>query len=124
MNFPERRIPAGQKAEQTPALFLFILIVLILGGCAAVGPNYVPPSTDLSKNWHTPLKEGLTAKEEGPAVPANWWTTLNDPELSGLIKRALAGNRDLKKAGARVRQARASRGVAMAALFPTLDASG
>ena len=43
---------------------------------------------------------------------ANWWTTLNDPELSGLIERAVAGNLDLKKAWAKVREARARRGIA------------
>jgi NodT family efflux transporter outer membrane factor (OMF) lipoprotein len=55
---------------------------------------------------------------------AAWWTTLNDSQLSGLIERAVAGNLDLKQARARVREARARRGIAAADLFPTLDASG
>jgi NodT family efflux transporter outer membrane factor (OMF) lipoprotein len=59
-----------------------------------------------------------------PQALAAWWTTLNDPELSSLIDRAVLGNLDLKKALARVREARARRGMAKADLFPTLDATG
>ena len=50
---------------------------------------------------------------------AAWWTTLSDPQLSRLIERAVTGNLDLKKARARVREARARRGIAEAGLFPT-----
>lgn len=99
-------------------------VVLILTGCATVGPDYVRPGTDLSRSWHTHLKDGLTSEGENAAALAQWWMTLNDPELSSFIKRAIAGNRDLKKAGARVLEARASRGVTWAGLFPTVDASG
>ena len=101
-----------------------VLAILILTGCATVGPDYVPPETSVSKDWHTQLKGGLTAGEMDPQTLAAWWTTLNDPELSSLIDRAVAGNLDLKKARARVREARARRGMAKADLFPTLDASG
>jgi len=55
---------------------------------------------------------------------ANWWTTLKDPELSSLIERAVAGNLDLKKAWARVREARARRGISEANIFPNLDVTG
>jgi NodT family efflux transporter outer membrane factor (OMF) lipoprotein len=89
-----------------------------------VGPDYVPPDTSVSATWHTQFKEGLTAEEMDPQALAAWWTTLNDPELSSLIDRAVLGNLDLKKALARVREARARRGMAKADLFPTLDATG
>ena len=59
-----------------------------------------------------------------PENLAAWWTGFDDSQLSNLIERALAGNLDLKKARARVREARARRGTAQAALYPTLDASG
>jgi NodT family efflux transporter outer membrane factor (OMF) lipoprotein len=59
-----------------------------------------------------------------PQTLSAWWTTLNDPALSRLIERAVSGNLDLKKARARIREARARRGVANAARFPTLDATG
>jgi len=101
-----------------------VLVILILTGCATVGPDYVPPDTSVSATWHTQFKGGLTTEEMNPRTLAEWWTTLNDPELSSLIDRAVSGNLDLKKALARVREARARRGVAKADLFPTLDATG
>ncbi|NWF55059.1 MAG: efflux transporter outer membrane subunit [Syntrophaceae bacterium] len=100
------------------------LAIVILSGCASVGPNYVPPKTSASLNWHTQLKGGLTAQEMNPQTLAAWWTTLDDPALSHLIERAVSGNLDLKKAGARIREARARRGIAKADRFPTLDATG
>jgi NodT family efflux transporter outer membrane factor (OMF) lipoprotein len=89
-----------------------------------VGPDYVPPNKSVSKDWHTQLKGGLATGEMDPQALAAWWTTLNDPELSSLIDRAVLGNLDLRKALARVREARARRGMAKADLFPTLDATG
>lgn len=101
-----------------------LMIVLALSGCATVGPDYVRPDTSLSTTWHSELKGGLIAEEISPQTLAEWWYTLNDPELSSLIERAVTGNLDLKNAWARVREARARRGIAKAGLFPTLDASG
>lgn len=101
-----------------------ILAILMLAGCATVGPDYVPPDTPVSATWHTQLKGGLAAGEQDPQTLAAWWTTLNDPELSSLTGRAVSGNLDLKRARARVREARARRGIAEADSFPTLDAVG
>jgi NodT family efflux transporter outer membrane factor (OMF) lipoprotein len=76
------------------------------------------------KDWHTQLNGDLNIREADAQTLAAWWTTLNDSKLSSLIDRAVSGNLDLKKARARVREARARRGVAKADLFPTLDATG
>jgi NodT family efflux transporter outer membrane factor (OMF) lipoprotein len=70
------------------------------------------------------LENGLAGGEADPQALASWWTTLNDPALSGLIERAVAGNLDLKRARARIREARARRWAARGALFPTFDATG
>jgi NodT family efflux transporter outer membrane factor (OMF) lipoprotein len=99
------------------------LSVAVLAGCATVGPDYVPPRTTASPAWNTPLQGGLTVEANPPGLAA-WWKTLNDPELSKLIEHAVARNRDLKKAEARVREARARRGLSRADLYPTLDATG
>lgn len=103
--------------------FSLLLTILIVSGCVTVGPDYVRPKMTVSENWHTPLNGGLTAGEVDAQKLAAWWTTLNDPGLSCLIERAVAGNLDLKKARARVREARARRGLAKADLSPTLDAT-
>lgn len=98
--------------------------MFVLSGCVTVGPDYVRPETSLSTTWHSELKGGLIAGEMNPQTLAAWWSTLNDPALSSLIDRAVSGNLDLKKARARVREARGRRGIANASLFPTLDTTG
>jgi len=97
--------------------------VLILAGCSAVGPDYIQPKAGVSGDWHTQLKGGLITGEMDQTLAA-WWTILNDQGLSSLIDRAVLGNLDLKNALARVREARARRGVAKADFFPTFDATG
>jgi multidrug efflux system outer membrane protein len=104
--------------------FSLVLAILFLGGCAAVGPNYIQPDTPVFAAWHTQPKGGLNAGGMNPRTLAEWWTTLNDSELSSLIDRALSGNLDLKKAKARVRESRARRGIAKASLFPTFETTG
>ncbi len=99
------------------------LAALWLAGCAAVGPDYAPPLTREPAAWNTPLEGGVTVSS-GRQNLAAWWTTLGDTELTRLIELAVAGNLDLRKAAARVREARARRGAGAASLYPTLDASG
>jgi NodT family efflux transporter outer membrane factor (OMF) lipoprotein len=106
---------------------LYVLLpaitALILSGCAAVGPDYARVETDAPKEWHTQLRGGLAPVLPEPETLAHWWRALNDEELSSLENRAVKGNLDLKKARAKIREARARRGISQADLFPTLDAS-
>ncbi len=97
--------------------------VLMLAGCT-VGPDYVPPESSASPAWHSELRDGLIGEPTDPNALASWWTTFDDPQLSGLIERAVAGNLGLRNAQARVRQARAARGVARAGLLPTVNLAG
>jgi len=101
-----------------------VIIVLALAGCAAVGPDYVRVGPQALKQWHTGLHGGLTAVSLEPETLAHWWIALNDAKLSSLEERAVKGNLDLKDARARVREARARRGISRANLFPTLDITG
>ena len=101
-----------------------VLLLPILIGCAAVGPNYVPPKVDLPENWKTPVKDGLNTDVVDPETLASWWSVLHDPTLKDLIKASLKGNLDLKQAGSRVHEARARRTVSRASHFPFLDGAG
>ncbi|MFO1431669.1 MAG: efflux transporter outer membrane subunit [Candidatus Competibacteraceae bacterium] len=95
-------------------------------GCT-VGPDYQTPATPVPTTW-----QGLTVAATAPtSVPTTtpvqlveWWKAFHDPTLSSLVNRAITANLDLRQAQARVRQARASLGVAGAGLWPTVDASG
>lgn len=103
---------------------LFLLMIAAVSGCAPVGPNYVAPETSVPAAWHSRLGGGLVPEQMSPGILASWWTTLNDPSLSSLMERAVAGNLDLKDARARILEARARRGIAGADMFPTLSFSG
>ncbi|HET7438636.1 MAG TPA: efflux transporter outer membrane subunit, partial [Nitrospira sp.] len=53
---------------------------------------------------------------------AEWWSTFNDSQLDGLVKRAVQNNLDLQLATARIAEARAVRGVVRSGLFPSVGA--
>lgn len=55
---------------------------------------------------------------------SDWWKSLGDPQLDGLIREALHDSPDMQIASARAHQASAAAYAADAARMPTLDASG
>jgi NodT family efflux transporter outer membrane factor (OMF) lipoprotein len=101
-----------------------LMLITTINGCLAVGPDYVRPDTTVNKDWNNKLKSASDKKETVTDNLAIWWNALGDPKLSSLIERAEKGNLDLKKAQAKIREARARRGVAKAGFFPTLNATG
>jgi multidrug efflux system outer membrane protein len=102
------------------AAVLGALGLVLLAGCT-VGPDYAPPPAAPPEDWATPLAGG---EDDAAADLTRWWAALNDPMLDSLVERARAGSLDLRLAEARVREARALRGVAAADQFPTVDARG
>ncbi len=100
---------------------LLTAVVLLVSGCAAVGPDYVQVKPKAPQNWHIELQGGLTAAQTDPVNLARWWTVLEDAQLATLEERAIQGNLDLQVAQGRIREARAMRGISRAQFFPTLD---
>jgi NodT family efflux transporter outer membrane factor (OMF) lipoprotein len=115
------REPSAGKNRFHFSVLTTVIIGLILTGCM-VGPDYTRITPEAPSKWHTEPSGGLTAGKMNPETLAHWWSTLKDPQLSILVERALKGNLDLKNAQARIRQARALRGISRARFFPTLDA--
>lgn len=114
---------SNKNRESGRTALSLLILSLLFSGCITVGPDYKPPVLEEKiKNWHAPLEDGLKGESPDPALLAQWWTTLNDPQLTDFILRALEGNLDLKEAKSRVRQARAYQGIAEADRFPTLNA--
>lgn len=119
------KFPCRTTSIQSASKLLMVLLITSLAGCLRVGPDYVRPDVQVYKDWNTPLSGSLETVGTGTRTTlATWWTTFNDSQLSSLIERAVAGNLDLKKARARVREARARRGIAEAGLLPTVSFSG
>jgi len=105
----------------TPALGV---VMVLLVGCATVGPDYVPPEVSAPAQWNAQLEGGPTAERVDTQTLASWWLTLDDPTLTSLVERAIESNLDLHQARNRVREARARRGISEAGRFPTIDATG
>jgi NodT family efflux transporter outer membrane factor (OMF) lipoprotein len=98
---------------------VLVLLLPPLLGCA-VGPRYQPPAVPMPKAW-TEASAASTVTSD--ASLERWWTEFRDPILDRLVARAVEGNLDLKIAAARIREARAARGIAASAGLPQVAAS-
>jgi NodT family efflux transporter outer membrane factor (OMF) lipoprotein len=110
----------GKNTMKTKLLLISTLLALATGGCA-IGPNYQSPNVSAPAQWSAALAGGET---NAPVPPAAWWENFHDAELNALISCAVSANLDLQIAQARVREARAQYGIAVANFLPTADASG
>jgi multidrug efflux system outer membrane protein len=116
--------PIRQKCirGRSPALMIWFAAA-ILSGCM-VGPNFQQPQTTLPAEWSGPPPIESRSVTSTEAELARWWTLFEDPTLVSLIDSAVRFNLDIKQAEARIRQARAARGVVAAVIGPTVDAAG
>jgi NodT family efflux transporter outer membrane factor (OMF) lipoprotein len=99
----------------------WLTVLLLTGsiGCA-VGPRYRTPEIPVPPAW----TEAPSGEVKGSDIQLRrWWAEFRDPTLDRLVARAVEGNLDLKIAAARVREARAARGMAAAAGLPQADVS-
>jgi multidrug efflux system outer membrane protein len=79
-----------------------------------LGPDYARPEVEVP-----PEHRGEVAPAQAASfADLPWWEVFRDPTLAGLVNDAVAGNRDLRVALARVEVARAEVGVARSPLFP------
>ena len=97
--------------------------MLVVIGCE-VGPNYRAPRQPMPGHWESPPTTQASITVEQPLQIERWWTTFNDPELDSLTRRAVASNYTLEQATERIREARASLGIATAGFFPLVNSSG
>jgi multidrug efflux system outer membrane protein len=91
-------------------------LALLLCGCATHVPQVLTPQI-------TPQAfSGQVIESQQVWPQPHWWRAFGSPELSDLIEKARADNRDLAVAAARVMQARAQTTIQRAALFPQINA--
>ena len=101
-------------------------VTVAMAGCM-VGPDYHPPQPAAPDTWAgvqtpaAPVQVSVVTAQ--PAALGQWWRQFQDPVWTGLVEDAVLANLDLQMAVARLRQARASRGVVAGGLWPTLSAS-
>lgn len=99
-----------REIEMRTVHFPFLLC-LGLTGCM-VGPDYERPATD------APAAYRYADKEANDLSNTRWWEQFKDPVLNELIRSALAENKDIKIAAARVEEFQGRYGVVRSQLFP------
>lgn len=83
-------------------LFMSTVGLLALAGCNSVGPDYAPPTTDLSATFIE--GNGNSVKD---LAQSQWWRGLNNAKLNELVERGMGQNLDIKTAFERIRVAEA-----------------
>ena len=74
-----------------------LLLILLLGGCINLGPDYKQPEVAVEPNWLDIEDELVTS--QSPADP-NWWrTAFQNPDINQFIETALQQNLTLRSAG-------------------------
>jgi NodT family efflux transporter outer membrane factor (OMF) lipoprotein len=102
---------------------VIVLCAVLVTGCA-VGPNYKEPQVQVPDQYGQPPATQPATQPTTQPIAAAWWTNFNDPTLNQLIDDARRSNLDLRTAEARVREARAARGIISADYWPDIDATG
>ena len=92
-------------------------VALALGGCM-LGPEYQRPEVEIPAAYR--FAEPAAADVSNTA----WWEQFQDPALTELIQTALAENKDVKIAAARVEEYLGRFGETRSRLFPQVGADG
>ncbi|RSZ38874.1 efflux transporter outer membrane subunit [Variovorax beijingensis] len=92
---------------------------MLLAGCSLI-PTYERPAAPVPTTY--PGDPAQPAGQAAAAVP--WEDFFTDARLNGLIRTALANNRDLRVSVLNIEQARAQFQIERSALFPALGLTG
>ncbi|MDN0077169.1 efflux transporter outer membrane subunit [Crenobacter sp. SG2303] len=95
--------------------FVVPLLLLGLSSCT-LGPDYARPKVEVPPSFR------FEHKDAEDVVNTTWWEQFQDPVLNALIATALAENRDVKIAAARVDEFYGRLMSTRSALFPQVNA--
>ena len=110
-----------------PRIVHFALCLSALtAGCASLDQRFAQVQADTTVQplnaWATSASSLQVTKTAATDLAA-WWQQLGDAQLEQLIDTATHAAPDVRAAQARLRQARATRGLAVANLYPAIGAS-
>ncbi len=105
---PSKRVLAG------------LPLVIALAGCA---PSHDTGAPQLQQTPASHVATELPASVKNGWPQENWWQDYRDPQLNGLIQRALANAPDMQIADRRIRLAEAQARMSQANLGPEMDFS-
>jgi outer membrane protein, multidrug efflux system len=100
--------------------FFPLAVCVFLAGCK-LGPDYHSPQPISSVSFSHTSNLPTTSTNASAVELAEWWKLFNDEQLNALIAQAQSSNHNVRMALARVREARAVRGVTRSALFPQVN---
>ncbi|SFV62401.1 putative outer membrane protein [hydrothermal vent metagenome] len=94
---------------------LLITLMLLSTGCSIVGPDYKKDKEQkLPATWNTKLTKS-------DVNITQWWKLFDDEVLNTLVQKTYEQNLDLRSAGLRILQARASLGISEGLHFPQVQ---
>ncbi len=100
------------------------LLLALLSGCAAVGPDYTgTPAPAIGPDYRSSpaaFEDGIPARPESD--PVAWWGSFSDPTLDRLIEVGLSQNLDVIQAAERICESRARVQLNGGRLAPDVDA--
>jgi NodT family efflux transporter outer membrane factor (OMF) lipoprotein len=96
-------------------LYLLVLSLALLDACTHARGPLTPPQVQMPEKWDT--NSDALVKEQ-----VSWWKNFNDPQLDGLIERALLTNNDFAAAVIRVRRAQLQAGLVDTNRTPSIAA--
>ena len=103
---------------------LAAILVFALGGCASLDRRQADAmaatTVAVPGAWSA---SAPPLRAAAPAALAAWWRQFGDAQLERLIDTALTAAPDVRSAQAKLRQARASRDLAVANLYPSIGVS-
>src|SRR5215472_14205296 len=103
-----------------------VALVALWTVACMVGPDYRRPDLATPPAWGelAPAAQPGRSETVGTGIPTAWWSSFGDPLLGSIVERTVKSNLTLQQAEARVREARASRQIAAADLWPQIGSSG
>lgn len=93
-----------------------VIIFVLCAGALSAEQHLLPkPDVPVPARFHHEQETGVQA------IPEQWWRQFNNPLLNDMMERVLRNNRDVRRAAARVQEARALQGQSKSALLPSID---
>lgn len=119
---PDRSAPAARSTQTA----LAVVATALLAACSSLAPTYQRPAAPVPAQLPLPAEAGASAAlnlPEQAQAPLAWADFVRDERLRGLVRQALAANRDLRVAALGVQRAQAQLGLADADRWPTVNAA-